>query len=186
LARIQLYGSPVLTRSSLPYHVTKIEFSKNTQKEPWFLDINPNGRIPAITDKFEDGKPIRIFESGSIMLYLVAKYDKDHKISFPPGSREFIEVLLCPLPFLRSRSDGDIDEQLAFLHECWSWSHAGPSQPLYQSKWQTRQYASPSLTTRRSTHQNKSNTASTATKTRPDVSTASWTSTLATARPTIW
>jgi glutathione S-transferase len=33
--------------------------------------INPNGRIPAMTDKFTDGKPIRVFESGSIMQYLV-------------------------------------------------------------------------------------------------------------------
>ncbi|KAK5122205.1 hypothetical protein LTR85_004115 [Meristemomyces frigidus] len=57
-----------------------------------FLDINPNGRIPAMTDKFTDGKPIRLFESGSIMQYLVARYDKDHKISFPPGSRDFIEM----------------------------------------------------------------------------------------------
>lgn len=32
-----------------------------------FLEINPNGRIPAITDTFTDGKQIRLFESGSIM-----------------------------------------------------------------------------------------------------------------------
>lgn len=66
--------------------------SKNVQKEPWFLEINPNGRIPAITDTFDDGKQIRLFESGSIMQYLVATYDKDFKISFPPGSREFYEM----------------------------------------------------------------------------------------------
>lgn len=34
---------------SLPYKVHKIDISKNTQKEPWFLAINPNGRIPALT-----------------------------------------------------------------------------------------------------------------------------------------
>ena len=37
---------------SLPYKVEKIDISKDTQKEDWFLAINPNGRIPALTDKF--------------------------------------------------------------------------------------------------------------------------------------
>jgi glutathione S-transferase len=61
-------------------------------KEPWFLDINPNGRIPALTDTFEDGKEIQIFESGAIMQYLVDRYDKDHKVSYPHGSREYWEM----------------------------------------------------------------------------------------------
>lgn len=65
---------------------------KNTQKEPWFEKINPNGRIPAITDTFSDGKEIRVFESGSILQYLVEQYDKDHKISYPKGTREAYEV----------------------------------------------------------------------------------------------
>lgn len=66
--------------------------SKNEQKEPWFLEINPNGRIPAITDTYTDGKPIRIFESGAILQYLIDRYDKDHKISYPKDSREHWEV----------------------------------------------------------------------------------------------
>ena len=66
-----MYLSKLTLSASLPYKTTKIEFSKNTQKEPWFLEVNPNGRIPAITDTFTDGKEIRVFESGSIMQYLV-------------------------------------------------------------------------------------------------------------------
>jgi len=62
--------------SRLKYETTKIEFSKNTQKEPWFLEINPNGRVPALTDTFTDGKEIRLFESGSIMQYLVQRYGR--------------------------------------------------------------------------------------------------------------
>ena len=62
------------------------------QKEPWFLEINPNGRIPALTDKDESGQEIKIFESGAILQYLVDRYDKDHKISYPAGSREHWEV----------------------------------------------------------------------------------------------
>lgn len=84
--------SILLEELGLPYNVHKIEFSKNTQKEPWFLEINPNGRIPAVTDTFRDGEKIRLFESGSIMQYLVAEYDKDHKVSFPPGTREHYEM----------------------------------------------------------------------------------------------
>src|SRR5204862_3679939 len=66
--------------------------AKNTQKEPWFLEINPNGRIPALTDTFTDGKAIRIFESGSILQYLAEQYDTDYKISYPRGTREAYEV----------------------------------------------------------------------------------------------
>lgn len=61
------------------------------QKEPWFLEINPNGRIPAMTDTFKDGSKIRLFESGSMFQYLVEEYDSEHKISFPRGSREYYE-----------------------------------------------------------------------------------------------
>lgn len=59
----------------------------------WFLEINPNGRIPALTDTFTDGKKIRLFESGSILTYLAEQYDKDYKISYPRGTREYYETL---------------------------------------------------------------------------------------------
>ncbi|KAK8135336.1 glutathione S-transferase [Apiospora sp. TS-2023a] len=61
-------------------------------QEPWFLEINPNGRAPALTDTFEDGQTVKVFESGSIMQYLVDRYDKDHRVSYPYGSREHWEV----------------------------------------------------------------------------------------------
>jgi glutathione S-transferase len=84
--------SILLEELKLPYKVHKIDLQKNTQKEPWFLEINPNGRIPALTDTFSDGKSIRLFESGSILLYLVDQYDTEHKFSYPKGSREDYEV----------------------------------------------------------------------------------------------
>jgi glutathione S-transferase len=71
--------------------VEKIDIGKMVQKEPWFLEINPNGRIPALTDTFTDGKKIRLFESASILEYLAEQYDKNYKISFPKGSRESYE-----------------------------------------------------------------------------------------------
>ena len=54
----------------------------------WFLKINPNGRIPAITDDSQ-----RVFESGSVMLYLADKYDTARKISYAPGTPEYIEQM---------------------------------------------------------------------------------------------
>ncbi|KAI9849423.1 MAG: hypothetical protein M1837_004042 [Sclerophora amabilis] len=84
--------SITLEELGLPYKVEKIDITKNTQKEAWFLAINPNGRIPALTDTFADGQSIRLFESGSIQQYLVEQYDKDHKISFPAGTREHYEM----------------------------------------------------------------------------------------------
>lgn len=84
--------SIALEELGLPYKVHKVEIGKNQQKEPWFLAINPNGRIPALTDTFSDGKSIRLFESGSIMQYLVSRYDTEHKISYPHGTREDYEV----------------------------------------------------------------------------------------------
>lgn len=66
------------------------------------MEINPNGRIPAITDK-SGGKTIRLFESGSILLYLVDKYDKDHKISYPHGTEEYYETnnWVSPKPHIK-------------------------------------------------------------------------------------
>jgi glutathione S-transferase len=45
-----------------------------------------------LTDTFTDGQPVNLFESGSIMLYLVERYDNDFKLSFPRGSREAYEL----------------------------------------------------------------------------------------------
>lgn len=46
-----------------------------------------------MTDTFTDGQKIRLFESGSILTYLVEQYDNDHKISFPKGTREHYEMV---------------------------------------------------------------------------------------------
>jgi glutathione S-transferase len=98
---IHLYTAPTpngikisitLEELGLPYEFTRVEISKNVQKEPWFLAINPNGRIPALTDTFSDGKSINLFESGSIQQYLIDEYDTDCKISYPRGTREYYEV----------------------------------------------------------------------------------------------
>jgi glutathione S-transferase len=87
-----LKASIALEELGLTYKTEHIDISTNRQKEPWFLEINPNGRIPAMTDTFSDGQTIRLFESGGIFQYLVDEYDKEHKISFPKGTREYYEM----------------------------------------------------------------------------------------------
>ncbi len=77
---ITLYTSPTpnghkasitLEELGIPYKVVGIDLGKGVQKEPWFLAINPNGRIPAIVDG--DAADFPVFESGAIMLYLAEK-----------------------------------------------------------------------------------------------------------------
>ncbi len=54
-----------------PYEVHSIGLRRLEQKEPWYLAINPNGRIPAIVDR-DDGN-FAVFESGAILVYLAEK-----------------------------------------------------------------------------------------------------------------
>jgi len=63
--------SIALEEMQLPYELHVIDILKQQQKEDWFLQINPNGRIPAIVDR--DAGGFRVFESGAILIYLAEK-----------------------------------------------------------------------------------------------------------------
>ena len=64
-------ASVALEELGLPYTVHAINLASNEQKQPWFLAINPNGRIPAIIDHEADD--FAVFESGAILIYLAEK-----------------------------------------------------------------------------------------------------------------
>lgn len=81
-----------LEELGLSYEMVAVDLPGFQHKEPWYLAINPNGRIPALSDTLDDGKTINIFESGSIQQYLVERYDTEHKISYPRGTKEFFET----------------------------------------------------------------------------------------------
>ena len=63
--------SIALEELELPYTLHALELSQGEQKQPWFLAINPNGRIPAIVDRSADN--FAVFESGAILIYLAEK-----------------------------------------------------------------------------------------------------------------
>jgi len=64
-----------LEEAGLPYTIKPVNIGKGDQFDPQFLKISPNNRIPAIVDHApaDGGKPISVFESGAILLYLAGK-----------------------------------------------------------------------------------------------------------------
>jgi GSH-dependent disulfide-bond oxidoreductase len=81
--RLQLYSlntpngvkvSIMLEEIGLPYEPHLVDITKNETWTPEFLSLNPNGKIPAIVDPDgPGGKPLGLFESGAILLYLAEK-----------------------------------------------------------------------------------------------------------------
>lgn len=88
---IQLYTWPtpngqkiqiMLEELGLPYGITPVNILREEQFAPDFLAISPNNKIPAIVDEdvLAGGKPVSVFETGAILLYLADKYRR-----FIPG-----------------------------------------------------------------------------------------------------
>src|SRR5919206_3715131 len=81
--RIQLYSLPtpngvkvsiLLEETGLPYEPHRVGFETNDQLSPEFLSLNPNNKIPAILDpEGPGGRPLALFESGAILVYLAEK-----------------------------------------------------------------------------------------------------------------
>ncbi|MBB3639500.1 MULTISPECIES: glutathione S-transferase N-terminal domain-containing protein [Variovorax] len=84
--RLQLYSLPtpngvkvsiMLEETGLPYEPHLVSFETNDQMSPEFLSLNPNNKIPAILDPDgPGGKPLALFESGAILVYLAEKTGK--------------------------------------------------------------------------------------------------------------
>jgi GSH-dependent disulfide-bond oxidoreductase len=79
-----------LEELGLPYTVHAVDIGEGDQFKPEFLKISPNNRIPAIVDRDgPKGKPISLFESGAILLYLA---EKTGKLLAPKGNARYHAV----------------------------------------------------------------------------------------------
>lgn len=119
--RLQLYSLPtpngvkvsiMLEEIGLPYEPHLVDITKNESWTPEFLSLNPNGKIPAIVDpNGPGGKPIGLFESGAILLYLAEKTGK--LLPADPVRRyETIQWVFFQMAFI-----GPMFGQVGFFHK---------------------------------------------------------------------
>jgi GSH-dependent disulfide-bond oxidoreductase len=119
--RIQLYSTPtpngvkvsiMLEETELPYEPHFINIGQNETWTPEFLSLNPNGKIPSIIDPDgPGGKPLPLFESGAILLYLAEKTGK--LLPSDPARRyETIQWV-----FFQMAAVGPMFGQLGFFHK---------------------------------------------------------------------
>ena len=119
--RLQLYSLPtpngvkvsiMLEETGLPYEVHLVSFDKKDQITPEFLSLSPNNKIPAILDPNGPGnRPLALFESGAILLYLAEKTGQ----FIPPdaaGRYEAIQWLMFQMGGI-----GPMFGQLGFFHK---------------------------------------------------------------------
>jgi GSH-dependent disulfide-bond oxidoreductase len=115
---IQLYSLPTpngvkvsiaLEEMGLAYDAHLVDFATNDQLSPEFLSLNPNNKIPAIIDPAgPSGKPLALFESGAILVYLAEKSGK----LMPADTRwEVLQWLMFQMGGL-----GPMFGQLGFFH----------------------------------------------------------------------
>ena len=119
--KLQLYSLPtpngvkvsiMLEEVGLPYEAHTINIGKNETWTPEFLSLNPNGKIPAILDPDgPDGKPLALWESGAILVYLAEKTGK----LLPTDPARRLETLQWL--FFQMAAVGPMFGQLGFFHK---------------------------------------------------------------------
>jgi GST-like protein len=117
---IQLYSLPTpngvkvsiaLEEMGLPYDAHLVNFATNDQTSAEFLSLNPNNKIPAIIDPDgPDGKPLALFESGAILIYLAEKTGQLLPLD-PAGRYEALQWLMFQMGGV-----GPMFGQLGFFH----------------------------------------------------------------------
>lgn len=119
--RLQLYSLPtpngvkvsiMLEEIGLPYEAHLVDIGKNENATQEYLSLNPNGKIPAIIDpNGPAGKPLPLFESGAILLYLAEKTSK-HLPSDPARRYETIQWVFFQMAFI-----GPMFGQVGYFHK---------------------------------------------------------------------
>ena len=119
--RLQLYSTPtpngvkvsiMLEETGLAYEPHYLDIGANETWGPEFLSLNPNGKIPAILDPSgPGGKPVGLFESGAILLYLAEKSGK----LLPADPVRRIETIQWV--FFQMAAIGPMFGQVGFFHK---------------------------------------------------------------------
>ncbi|WP_269583641.1 glutathione S-transferase C-terminal domain-containing protein [Roseibium sp. Sym1] len=119
--RIQLYSLPtpngikvsaMLEETGLPYEAHKVDFGTNDQMSEEFLSLNPNNKIPAIIDPYgPDGKPLPLWETGAILIYLAEK-SGSFLPADPAAKHQAIQWLMWQMGGF-----GPMTGQLGFFHK---------------------------------------------------------------------
>ena len=119
--RIQLYSLPtpngvkastMLEETGLPYEPHFVDFGRKQQSSAEFLSLNPYGKIPAIIDpNGPDGRPMALFESGAILVYLA---DKSGQLLAREGAARYetLQWLMFQVAGI-----GPLFGQLGFFHK---------------------------------------------------------------------
>jgi GSH-dependent disulfide-bond oxidoreductase len=119
--RIQLYSLPtpngvkvsiMLEETGLPYEPHRVRFDANDQLSAEFLSLNPNNKIPAILDpQGPGGRPLALFESGAILIYLA---DKSGRLLPREGAERYeaIQWLMFQMSAI-----GPMFGQVGFFHK---------------------------------------------------------------------
>lgn len=120
--RIQLYSLPTpngvkvsiaLEEMGLPYEAHRVGFESNDQLSPEFVDTFPNNKIPAILDpQGPGGKPLALFESGAILVYLAEKSGSPLLPAEPAARYETLQWLMFQMGGV-----GPMFGQLGFFHK---------------------------------------------------------------------
>lgn len=74
----------------MKYDVQKVNIREGEQKQDWFVQLNPNGRIPTLVD---NSTGVTISQTGAILQYLADTYDKENKFSYKIGTKEYYKQL---------------------------------------------------------------------------------------------
>ncbi|MDP4300011.1 glutathione S-transferase N-terminal domain-containing protein [Leptothrix discophora] len=119
--RLQLYSLPTpngvkvsiaLEESGLAYEPHLVRFDTNDQMTPEFLSLNPNNKIPAILDPDgPGGRPLALFESGAILVYLADKTGQLMPLD-PARRYETLQWLMFQMGGI-----GPMFGQLGFFHK---------------------------------------------------------------------
>jgi len=119
--RVQLYSLPtpngvkvsiMLEEIGLPYEPHLVDILKNESWTPEFLSLNPNGKIPAILDPDgPGGKPLAVWESGAILIYLAEKTAK----LMPADPARRVETIQWV--FFQNAGVGPMFGQVGFFHK---------------------------------------------------------------------